>query len=322
MNFFSSGRNTIGKVLENSQNISCEIPLRHKGHDAVRHSNVSESFKITYIEFEDLPPYPPGTDLMFIFNNIKQHFDSPDWLDSFNSINNLRILNKYHGEEINLIFQAFGNYILESVLSSKTALVKNILAFFKEVLQRGQQIKLDIRIITKLIQILLSKCKSSHKAIKAMSETCLQAIVENFTCDDTLVEFCTNTIRKNKTVDKEGFHFLANSISIMNENISKINNETLRYLFITMKLVISSDSGDNKALAKRIIRFIFQLMGKDNFINYLHFLVLNKIISEKDSDEFMEIVSDKQKVRPSIAQSIKQRRSQLPYKAEPNFEFI
>lgn len=320
MIFFSSGRESLNVILDNSTKNETEKPIRSEGHDIVRHSNVAENFTINYTEFANLPPYPKETDLMFIFNNIKQHFDSGNWMDTFNSIDNLRILNKYNGDEINLIFQAFGNYILDSVLSQKTAVVKNILAFFKEVLQRGEQTKLDLRVIVKLIQILLNKSKSPHKAIRLMAEDCLGSLVENFTCDETLSEFCSNTIRKNKLTDKIGFHYLAASISVMNENISKISNETLRLIFVTMRLVINSDSGENKSLAKRILRFMNQLMGIENFTRYIEYLVLNNILNKLDAEELIDIIKEKPKIRPSIALSLKERRSVNTTKYKPSFE--
>lgn len=322
MDFFTSGRNTISKIVERVQDATTNQYIKPEGHDVVRHSNVGEDFCVTYTEFEVLPAYAAGTDLMFIFNSIKQHFDSHEWLDSFRAIDNLRILNKYHGEEINLIFQAFGNYIIDCILSRKTAVVKNILAFFDEVLRTGVCNRLDMRVVTKLIPLLLAKCKSPQKSIKRMAATCLESLVTQFTCETTLVEFCTNTVRKNKSVDKEGFYFLTKSISIMKAGLSAVQGETLRYIFITMRLATTSDNGENKALAKRIIRFLHELMGSENYAAYLHYLVLNNVMGKTDAEELMEVVTDRPRHRASNAQSIRDRRSQTSAGLKPQFELV
>lgn len=59
---------------------------------------------------------------MQVFERTKALFDSGEWMQIFSAIDFLRTLNKYHGEGINLLFQAFGSYIRDAAGSPKPSI--------------------------------------------------------------------------------------------------------------------------------------------------------------------------------------------------------
>lgn len=318
--FFGGGHESMGVP---QVNMIDDRPILDPRSTEVRHSDVGPDFHVNYVEYDHLEEIPPSADLMNVFVKIKGGFESHDWKKVFESINLLRCLNKSHGKEINLIFEAFGMSIIALMKSIRTALIKNMMAFFNEVLEKGRANNLDVRVVVRLIELILSHANSQHKSIRLMAEQCLTRIVENFNSDETITEFCAQVSKKNKTVDNVGFNYLVHSIRLLNDKLSMVNNQTLRTIFTTMRLVMRSDSGGNKQLAKKIMQFICFLMGQENYHKYLGFLVQNNVFSIQDAEDLMAIVVHRKSSRVSLLPHImNSRQSMGKSKHDPRIDLV
>ena len=152
-----------------------------------------------------------------------------------------------------------------------------------------------------MVEILLKREKSPLRSIQLMARSCLENIVKQYPSEELLVEFAGASLRKNRSlVDPTAFQCLTQLIEMMRPALSKINNETLRLLFVTMRLVMKADNGSQKVMAKRVFQLLYQLMGDTNFKKYLQLLAENSVISVGDAQEIYGIFVDEQRQRVSI----------------------
>ena len=279
----------------------------------VKHSNVEVGFSVTYIEFDNLPVFGQDTDLLKVFEGIKAGFESSDWLQTFNAINNLRSLNKSYPLEVNSIFKAFGANILNAISSPKPCLNKNIIGFIYEVLLQAKSSGIDISVILKFVEILIKKLNTISSWLKSLTESCMNTLLENCLCDQTVVAVCELAVDRNKTISKIAFHYIGAIVSILKERISELQPDTLQALFVTVGVNLESESANNKTLAKNMCQYFHSLM-KDNYENYIMFLFNNGCLKTQNVEQFAKAIRTDQPRRTSIANSLSGKKSKVPLK--------
>ena len=279
----------------------------------VKHSNVEVGFSVTYTEFENLPVFGPEVDLYEVFEKIKAGFESNEWLQSFNAIDNLRALNKSYPLEVNSIFKAFGANILDSVNSPKPCLNKNILGFIYEVLLQSKQSNIDVSIILKFIDILIRKLNTISSWLKSLAENCMNTLLENCLCDQTAVAVCELAVNRNRTISKIAFHYIGAIVSILKERISELQPDTLQAVFVTVGVNLESESANNKTLAKNMCQYFHHLM-KENYENYIMFLYNSECLNTRQVENFAKAIITEPPRRTSIANSLSGKKSKAPLK--------
>ena len=278
----------------------------------IRHSDVSEDFKMEYTPFDNLRPLPLGQDMMQVFEKLKEEFESSDWITQFCSIDTLRSLNKHFPQEVNFLFQAFGAYIQSSLFSFKTCIVKNILLFVTEVLAMSKGRALNAGILVHLVEILVPKTASSSKIIRPVAEGALQFLVANFLCDETIRALCLASATKNKVHNQKAFFYLTTALDLMKETIANVHGDTLRTIFQCMAFTLSAKCAQNKTYAKSILNYLNELMGAQNFMNYIRFLYDGGSLGIQHAEILAKVVEGKEFVRPSLAMELRHRRSMNP----------
>jgi len=279
--------------------------------------------KVEYTEFENLANYPPGTDLMALFERIKAEFENSDWTRNFAAIDSLRTLNKYYPNEISGIFANYGTYIHTALTSIKPYIAKNILVFVIEVLQGAKTSGLDRQIVVALIPILVQKTGTGNKSLQTIAEKALQVIVFNCLCDEVIQAFCINSATKNKTANKKSFFYLVASIDAIKENISQLNAETLKIIFQCMAFALLSDCAENKTYAKQILGYVRNLMGNDNFFAYVTQLYQSGCVTMAQGEALVKAVEVKGQ-RKSLADALKEVKAMDPYhmqRSMPNLNY-
>lgn len=283
-------------------------PTKAEQAPQVRHSNVSEDFRVTYTEFDALPNYGPGVVLEDVFGHIVASFRSQDWLDHFNAVDNLRIIAKYNRSNINLIFEAFGDFVLQATNSPKTCVVKNILAFLNECFQAAREANLLPQISTRLIPMLLARASGSSSVIRPLAEVALRSLSQNCVSDETLRALCQETANRRAGVSRLAFYYLTLALDFLRHLVTRVQPETLRFLFISFATVLEGPCADNKQICRRVVDFICHLMEPAKFQAFVHMLYENGSINNRGAELLMTAAENKVKVRPSIAAELQAGR--------------
>lgn len=296
---------------------SSDIGQGRLSETKVKHSDVEEGFAVKYLEFDQLPVLDKKVELVGVFQEILNGFESPDWLESFYSIDKLRTLNKSYPKEVNSIFTLYGQFILRSVSSPKPCLNKNILAFIYEVLLQSKHSSIDISIVLKFIDILVRKLNITSGTLKSLAENCMNLLLENCICDETIIAVSELAVDRNKSISKIAFHYIGSIVSILKERISELESSTLEVLFVTIGQNLESESSNNKTLAKNICRYFHYIMN-DNYEKYVMFLYDQGKFKADWVHKFAKAVETGATTRKSFAEYKSGKMSKAPLKSYRN----
>jgi hypothetical protein len=277
----------------------------------IRHSGVSEEFKIEYTSFDCLPEFLPNTDMMLLFERLKADFESSEWTTQFIAIDTLRCMNKYFSADVNYFFEAFGAYIQNSLFSFKTCIVKNILLFVIEVFHLAKSSSLSISIVKHLIDILIPKAASVSKTIRVCAEQAICELIENCLCDEIIQSLCFSSASKNTTFNEKAFSYVTAVLEKVNENIANLQPATLKTIFQCMAFTLTSKCTKSKASAKQILLYLNQLMGQNNYMNYIKHLYEEDALKIQHADLLAKTVEEKIVCRPSLANELRNRDSTI-----------
>ena len=277
----------------------------------VKHSNMQVGFAITYVEFDQLPVFDQSVDLLEVFESVKDGFESSDWLQVFGAINTLRSLHKSYPREVNSIFIGFGAHILRAIGSPKPCLNKNILGFIYEVLSQSKESSVDISIILKLVDVLIRKLNTANGWLKSLAENCMNTLLENCLCDQTISAVCELATDRGRTISKIAFHYIGSVISILKERIAELQADTLQALFVCTGRNLESESANNKTLAKNLCRY-FHFLMKENYQSYVMFLYENGFLQHQTVHCFAKAIDPEPHRRSSVAHSSMGKRSKIP----------
>lgn len=283
----------------------------------VKHSNFDVGFAVTYTEYSSLPMFDSHVDLLQVFEEIKCGFENTEWIMNFNAIDNLRALNKNYPLEINSIFTAFGNFILNAINSPKPCLNKNILAFVYEVFLNAKESFIDISIVLKFCEILIKKLNTSNGWLKNLVEKCMSTLLENCMCDAIIQAICELAIMKHRDINKIAFHYVVSAIDILRERVSELQPDTLRILFMTIAYNLESESTNNKRLAKDTCQYFNRLM-KENYENYVMYLYNNNYLNDRSVQNLAKAISQPENRSSLTAQG---KMSKVPLK-NVKYDFI
>ena len=212
-------------------------------------------------------------------------------MDKFDSINVLRSMNKFHNNEINMIFSNFWNGIQDCLSSPKTLLLKNILFFVHEVFQAGVNKNLDEKIIENLFPIVLRNSfnpSTKHKFIKVMCRDIIKIIVQNYICNTTIMCLCEQVMLgfknskqsvANKDLAENSLHLLIEVLSQLDTNISKCSEWTISCLASTLDHVLVNAPKKCQKLAKQAARFLASQMGKNNYFLFVEMLASKNMVT-------------------------------------------
>ena len=282
----------------------------NKINKEIKHSNVPENFKINYIEFEELENFKKGIDPEKIFELIKEDFLSKDWIKQFRAINSIRRIHKYYPKEINLIFAAFGDFIKESLISTRTCILRNTTAFINEIVENSQKSNIEISILIKLPKFVVNLKKHTSPDIKKMAEITLSNFTQKCCCVEMLHTFLDLSVKKKKDkidlIHEEVFFYLTEIIGFLGQDIAKLKTETLTKIFIVLALNLTkSKLPENRNLAKRIFCYLQNLMGQINFMKFLEMLLKDQVLDFSICREISECgTKKKQSKRISIKEDL------------------
>ena len=292
--------------FDHNQGFSSSSPSKEPADFRVSHSNVSEDFRVNYTEFDFLPDYPAGTNMNEVIDLINFNFNSSDWLDHFNAIDNLRILGKYHAENMNGIFDYFGRQIENSLNSSKSCIAKNALIFVNETFQHAKRSQLQTVIVLFLLPKLISKASGISKTLKPLADAALTGMVQNCISNELLVALCETTCNNsNQSFSETAFHYITRALEILKADLSNVERETLRTLFLCFAHIFEGPSATNKTLCRRVTEYVKNIMGGEAYGIYVNQLFAAGAINRRQGQMLYKCLDTDDKVRPSLANELK-----------------
>lgn len=254
-----------------------------------------------YSKYEDLPNFGSDVNISAVIGQIYTLFqDKTNWKNTFDAIDNLRILNKYYTHELNAIVVNFWKSILECLESAKTFVSKNALIFVTEVFQNSKNVRLQDEIINGLVPIVLVKASSEKGVLKKEAQEALRELSTNCCFDSTVVILCRESLGKVASVNNIAILTLTQILNNIGENISKLDQQTILCLTKTLATTLNTGKLANmKKLAGMICVYICKLYGFESYAN----LIRNCNLSQAEQLEMAKVV-EKQKgagVRNSFA---------------------
>lgn len=276
----------------------------------VKHSNAPENFKIDYIEYTHLQNFAKDQDPEKIFEKIKTDFQSKNWLQEFNAINNLRKIHKFYPTEINYIFEAFGDNIKNSLKSIKTCIIRNMLAFIKEIIDDNKKNGIHINILKKLPSLIIRLEGSTSYCIKNMVKMILSDFTKKSCCLEMLVSFLELSVDKNgenKLIHGKCFYYVTEMIGVMGESICEFDTKTLKHVFFVLGIIFTeSKNSESRLRAQQIFYFFFCRMGNVNFEKFLEIIVNENILKFSVCQDILINIKNQKKKKSSNRISIKE----------------
>ena len=233
--------------------------------------------------------------LSTVFQMISDHFSSPDWTDKFRGMNLLRSLNKSFPGETYSIFEGFGEQIMESLCGTKSSLVKNCLAFIYEMLMQSRAI--HPQIFQKVLPKVLKMTQHTSKSFKACCSQCISLIYQHHANSTTLTIFAVESVSNfNKPkLSKFCFKSMIKCVHALKNKICELHPDTFQVIFKTISWHLNNFKCKSRASAERLSRYFFDLMGQENFKEYVKTLVDENVISLAEANQFMSVVVSNKK---------------------------
>lgn len=242
-----------------------------------------------------------------VMHLITLNFNSADWLDHFNAIDNLRILGKYHAEDMNGIFDCFAKQIESSLNSSKSCIVKNALIFINETFQHAKRSRLETVIVLFLLPKLILKASGISKTMKPLADAALTGMVQNCLSNELLIALCETTCNTaNQALSETAFHYVTRALELIKADLSNVERETFRTLFLCFAHIFEGPSSVNKTLCRRVIEYIKGIMGSEPYGLYIKQLFTSGAINRRQGEMFYKVLDTNVKVRPSLAKELRQ----------------
>ncbi len=286
-------------------------PLDFSDSDkSIRDSTSSKEMpSVDYVPFDSLKKIDSTCDFEELMKRVKASFESQNWVDQFEAIGTLRVIQKSFPQETNVLFEFFAVYITNSLSSPKSCVVKHIIMFVQEVIGLAKVSFLNVFIPVNLIRFLIPKTASANKLIREAAEHAMNLLTENCLSDETIKGLCEGACSSHKIFKERSFHFLQLALSHMQESIAHVHPDTLDAIIITViNIITTGQIAMQKPISKNIILYISRLMGPQNYSQYVSLLLKNDKINPTQADLLVHIVSYEKPPRPSIAEELRSMR--------------
>ena len=262
---------------------------------------------VQYTEQANLQNFPQNLTFDQISQQINLGFNDPDWMNCFRSIDALRILNKYHPQEINTLMNMFGEHVIKSLNNTRPFIAKNIMAFLIEALSAGRTYSLSDQIVFYILPIILQKFVSSNKALLGMYEVSVELIINNFLGETIIQILCKHTSTKHKAVNIKSTQFLMSCLRMIQSNIKQLNIETINCIIQCIAILLNSDCGESKQSCKEFLQFFRGQIGDQGYLDYLHNLFNSGLLNQIQAESVFKAAESKSEVRKSMADMLREK---------------
>ena len=244
----------------------------------------------TYTTYEDLLNcFTHQPDITTTVHDLVQRVqEDVDWTVQFDTIEGLRVLNKYYTSELRKKLSEFTPFLHKSVESLRSNVSKNTLMLIKEVftVYRDTKEKDSDTFLNGILPVILEKSVSEKGFLKKEARDALKAL-EKTGCNNSVVRvLCDKSFDKNGTISELSFKSLAEIVQESKENLTeKISEEHMQTLFKTVAQLLDGKRAVNQRVAKGLCE------------------QLKEAFSEKEND-FQRLMTDKMKLKDNEAKMI------------------
>jgi len=262
---------------------------------------------VTYTAFEDLPNYEVGVDPMQVIKMITEALeDKTDWKKQFDSIDQLRILNKYYKNDINKLFMMFAPQILKMLEGERTNITKNCLLFVTEIFKNGKTVQIAKEIIEKVIPILMQKGICEKGFIKDAAKAALSEFTLNCLYDYSFIIICQLCNDKNSNICDLAIKILAKMIQAVDTNFVNLASSALQTLMKMLVFLLDGKRQTMKNYGLQICMYIYKIVGSENY-----FHLMNSVLLPKECELMIKTMEQKNsspKPRESLHEVLQKKR--------------
>lgn len=189
----------------------------------------------------------------------------------------VRQINKFFPQYIPDVMNRYSNQILKLLEKGKTQIIKNIMRLLKEVFDMGKDVCVE-KAVYYFLPVLLKKAATDIGHIKEMSQLLLTSFSDNCGYDISFVSTHSSYLvsanlccEKNTHIAEISIKLLTRLVQNIGPNVIKLKPETLKVLTEQMSNLIRGTRQNMKTHALDICMFVYNQIGKDNYIQLMNF---------------------------------------------------
>ena len=195
---------------ENAQNGHADVSIE---------SSTSSSIYTKYEDLADLFPSQMSIEQMIDELMSKHASFKNDWKKQFETLECLRILNKYHYTELNPKILGFTDFIVSCIDSLRSNLNKEALLLLQELLPNSRSIPLPYTFIDKIVPILCEKSISEKGFIRLEARKVVKELELFCAGDASVIALVAKSFDKNVTICEFAFQALCQSIKNLGDDL-------------------------------------------------------------------------------------------------------
>ena len=251
----------------------------------IRHSEVNEGVQPEYVAFQDLPHLSENCNVEQLLAHIKHRFEAPqDWYPYFEAITDVRSLYRNLPNMVEQIMACFCHNLINSLYHRKSCVVKNALVAFCDFYDHAAQYPITYAYTYQVLNSLVSKAMSPNKTYQKLGSNAINSLICSNFGDQLLQQLCEIATNINLKVGAIGFQTLTQALNNSQSQISTLDQKTNQMIFKTISHVLDKQtSGQLKLFARNILKFYVQVMGQNNFLSFLQFMVTGGFMTHQEA---------------------------------------
>ena len=277
----------------------------------VRHSDVEVGFHADFPQLCDLPKLSDNVNLEDLLAHIRHGFESQNWRERFQTINEVRSLYKNMPERVNSIMECFMGYLLSGLTDSKSCIIKVSIIALTDFFEHAREFPIDFIYTSEILNFLVSKNVAGVGVFKQAIEKCANTLILKCGCDGLVQQLCELATNRNPKVGWCGFQYLGFALNNLKENVSNLNERTNQMIFKTTSFVMERQRfGESKNLARNILKFYWDRMGEEGFKGFLVYMMEGGFLNKEEALRIFVTATKLDKVTyPRLSTFVEQNRA-------------
>jgi len=304
---------TPNSVFSTYDESMCRFNHENLNNTSVRHSDVEVGFHAEVPLLAELPKLSENVNLEELLAHIRRGFESRNWQERFQTVNEVRSLYKNMPERVNSIMECFIRYLLRGLSDSKSSVVKVTIVALTDFFEHTREFPINFASTSEVLNFLVSKSVAGVGVFKQAIEKCANALIINCGCDGLVQQLCELATNRNPKVGWCGFQYLGFALNNLKENVSNLNERTNQMIFKTTSFVMETQRfGESKNLARNILKFYWDRMGEEGFKGFLVYMMEGGFLSREDALRIYVTATKLDKVTyPRLSTFVEQNRASM-----------
>lgn len=171
------------------------------------------------------------------------------------------------------IMIGFWDHIIFSLESERSALSKNALIFTQELFSNSStstDLQIEFDTLMKVLPIILNRSLSEKNFLRTEAAKTIHILSNECLYDSAIIAFCRECLHKNPRIGEIATDSVCKQITSIGQNLPKCKTATFTEALVTLgKVVHSGKRAKMNQEAKKTIAFMYQIVGKESYQNYV-----------------------------------------------------